>query len=101
MTITVSTTDPRSCKALALLESVDKWLRIRRKGDGVKFYVIPGSAGTSTGRTAVSAPARTRSTGALSASTSPRSSSTLRRFRRGGQRAAPIPWRMAGRLTCR
>jgi SWIM zinc finger len=45
VTITVSTADPRSCKALALLESADTWLKIRRKSDGVKFYVIPGSAG--------------------------------------------------------
>ena len=45
MTITVSTENPRSCKALALLEGADQWLKIRRKGDGAKFYVIPGSAG--------------------------------------------------------
>ena len=45
MVVTVSTDDPRSCKALGLLEGADKWLKIRRKGDGVKFYVIPGSAG--------------------------------------------------------
>jgi predicted nucleic acid-binding Zn finger protein len=45
MTITVSTADPRSCKALALLEGADQWLKIRRKSDGAKFYVIPGSQG--------------------------------------------------------
>src|SRR5215212_757466 len=45
VTITVSTADPRSCKALALLEGAEQWLKIRRKVDGVKFYVIPGSAG--------------------------------------------------------
>jgi hypothetical protein len=45
MTITVSTENPRSCKVLALLEGADTWLKIRRKGDGAKFYVIPGSAG--------------------------------------------------------
>jgi hypothetical protein len=45
MVVIVSTADPRSCKALALLEGADQWLKIRRKGDGVKFYVIPGSAG--------------------------------------------------------
>src|SRR5215207_7866939 len=45
MVVTVSTADPRSCKALALLEGADTWLKIRRKSDGVKFYVIPGSAG--------------------------------------------------------
>jgi SWIM zinc finger len=45
MVVTVSTENPRSCKALALLRSAEQWLKIRRKSDGVKFYVIPGSAG--------------------------------------------------------
>jgi hypothetical protein len=45
LTITVSTEDPRSCKALALLKGADQWLKIRRESDGVKLYVIPGSAG--------------------------------------------------------
>jgi SWIM zinc finger len=45
MTITVSTENPRSCKALDVLATSDRWLKIRRKGDGVKFYVIPGSSG--------------------------------------------------------
>ena len=45
MVVTVSTEDPRSCKALALLEGADRWLKIRRKSDSAKFYVIPGSAG--------------------------------------------------------
>jgi hypothetical protein len=45
MVVTVSTETPRSCKALALLEGADQWLKIRRKSDGVKFYVIPGSEG--------------------------------------------------------
>jgi hypothetical protein len=45
MVVTVSTVDPRSCKALTLLEGAEQWLKIRRKSDGVKFYVIPGSAG--------------------------------------------------------
>src|SRR5215212_9211516 len=45
VTITVSTENPRSCKALALLEGTEQWLKIRRKGDGAKFYVIPGSQG--------------------------------------------------------
>jgi hypothetical protein len=45
MVVTVSTADPRSCKALALLEGAAQWLKIRRKSDSVKFYVIPGSAG--------------------------------------------------------
>ncbi len=45
MTITVSTADPRSVKALAVLETADRWLKIRRKSDGAKFYVVPGSNG--------------------------------------------------------
>ena len=45
MTITVSTTDPRSIKALAVLETAPEWLKIRRKGDGARFYVVPGSDG--------------------------------------------------------
>ena len=45
MVVTVSTADPRSCKALALLEGADTWLKVRRKSDGAKFYVIPGSQG--------------------------------------------------------
>jgi hypothetical protein len=45
MVVTVSTENPRSCKALALLRSAEQWLKIRRKSDGVNFYVIPGSAG--------------------------------------------------------
>jgi hypothetical protein len=45
MATTVSPADPRSCEALALLEGADQWLKIRRKSDGVKFYVIPGSQG--------------------------------------------------------
>ncbi len=45
MTITVSTADPRSVKALEVLASAPRWLKIRRKADGTKFYVIPGSKG--------------------------------------------------------
>lgn len=45
MTIQVSTTDARLAKALALLSGADRWLKIRRKSDGRKFYVIPGSNG--------------------------------------------------------
>jgi hypothetical protein len=45
MVVIVSTADPRSCKALALLEGADAWLKIRRKSDGAKFYVLPGSQG--------------------------------------------------------
>src|SRR5258706_14377876 len=45
MVVTVSTEDQRSCKALALLEDAERWLKVRRKPDGVKFYVIPSSDG--------------------------------------------------------
>ena len=45
MTITVSTSDPRSLKALAILETADRWTRGHRKDDGRPFFVIPGSAG--------------------------------------------------------
>ena len=41
MTITVSTTDPRSLKALAILETVDRWVRGHRKADGRSFYAVP------------------------------------------------------------
>ena len=45
MTIVVSTADPRSLKALALLEGADRWVKAHRKADGRSFFVIPGSAG--------------------------------------------------------
>ena len=45
MTITVSTNDPRSIKALAVLETADRWTKAHRKADGRSFFVIPGSAG--------------------------------------------------------
>ena len=45
MTITVSTNDPRSVKALALLETADRWTKAHRKADGRSFFVIPGSQG--------------------------------------------------------
>jgi hypothetical protein len=45
MTIQVSTTDARTAKALELLSGADRWLKIRRKADGVKLYVVPGSNG--------------------------------------------------------
>ena len=43
MTITVSTADPRSLKALAVLETADRWTKAHRKADGRSFFVIPGS----------------------------------------------------------
>ena len=45
MTIEVSTTDPRSLKALQILETADRWIRGRRKSDGRSFFAIPGSDG--------------------------------------------------------
>ena len=45
MTITVSTDDPRSVKALALLETADRWTKAHRKADGRSFFVIPSSSG--------------------------------------------------------
>jgi hypothetical protein len=45
MTIRVSITDARTAKALELLSGADRWLKIRRKADGVKLYVVPGSHG--------------------------------------------------------
>ena len=45
MTITVSTSDPRSLKALAVLETADCWTKGHRKDDGRPFFAIPGSAG--------------------------------------------------------
>ncbi len=45
MTIQVSTTDRRTARALDVLATADRWLKIRRKSDGAKFYVVPGSNG--------------------------------------------------------
>ena len=42
MTITVSTTDPRSIKALAVLETADRWHRGHTKA-GRSFYAVPSS----------------------------------------------------------
>ena len=44
MTITVSTTDPRSLKALAILETADRWVRGHRKSDGRSFYAVPSQS---------------------------------------------------------
>ena len=41
MTITVSTSDPRSLKALELLAGADRWIRGLRKADGRSFYAVP------------------------------------------------------------
>jgi hypothetical protein len=45
MTIQVSTTDPRTAKALELLSGADKWLKITSKLDGRRYYAIPSSDG--------------------------------------------------------
>ena len=45
MTIQVGTTDARTAKALELLSGADRWLKITRKRDGRRFYVVPSSDG--------------------------------------------------------
>jgi len=45
MTITVSTDQPRTVKALAVLATADRWLRAHRKSDGSPAFIIPGSNG--------------------------------------------------------
>ena len=43
MTITVSTADPRSVKALAILADSGQWLKLRTR-DGRKFYGVRSQA---------------------------------------------------------
>ena len=43
MTVTVSSTDPRSAKALALLARAHTWTHGRRKCDGLPFAIVAGS----------------------------------------------------------
>jgi hypothetical protein len=45
MTVTVSTSDPRTVKALRVLDTAATWTRGHRKQDGHSFFVIPGSSG--------------------------------------------------------
>ncbi len=45
MTITVSTTDPRSLKALELLAGADRWQKGHTR-DGRSFYAVPSQSGT-------------------------------------------------------
>ncbi len=45
MTVTVSPTDPRSVRALAVLATADRWVKGHRKADGRAFFAIPGSNG--------------------------------------------------------
>jgi len=44
MTIVVSTSDARSLKALALLETADRWQKGHTK-DGRSFYAVPSQSG--------------------------------------------------------
>ena len=43
MTITVSTSDPRSVKALAILADSGQWLKLRTR-DGRKYYGVPSQS---------------------------------------------------------
>lgn len=43
MTVTVSSTDPRAAKALALLARAHAWTHGRRKCDGLPFAIVAGS----------------------------------------------------------
>src|SRR3712207_7274986 len=43
--VTVSPTDPRSVRALAVLATADRWVKAHRKSDGHPFFVIPGNQG--------------------------------------------------------
>src|SRR5215210_5154160 len=43
MTITISSADPRSVRALAVLKTADRWVHGTRKVDGREFFIIPAS----------------------------------------------------------
>ncbi len=45
MVVTVSPTDPRSVRALAVFATADRWVKGHRKSDGRAFFTIPGSNG--------------------------------------------------------
>ncbi len=45
MTVTISPSDPRSVRALAVLSTADRWVKGHRKSDGRAFFAIPGSRG--------------------------------------------------------
>jgi len=45
MTITVSTDQPRTVKALAVLAGADRWIKAHRKSDGSPAFIIPGNDG--------------------------------------------------------
>ena len=44
MTIEVNSNDPRSCTALLVLATADRWVRARRTEDGRSFFVIPSTS---------------------------------------------------------
>ena len=44
MMITVSTTDPRSLKALQILETADRWSPVYHPTTGAKFYRVPSQS---------------------------------------------------------
>jgi predicted nucleic acid-binding Zn finger protein len=44
VTITVSTADKRSVKALAILATSDRWIRGHRKADGRSFWAVPSAS---------------------------------------------------------
>ena len=44
MTIEVSITDPRSLKALQILETADRWTPVYHPATGEKFYRVPSQA---------------------------------------------------------
>ena len=45
MVVTVSTDQPRTVKALAVLAGADQWIKAHRKADGSPCFIIPGSNG--------------------------------------------------------
>ena len=44
MTVTVSTTDSRSLKALQILETADRWSPVYHPTTGEKFYRVPSQS---------------------------------------------------------
>ena len=46
MVVTVSSSDPRSLKALDILQTAEQWTKGHRKSDGASFFVIPSSTGS-------------------------------------------------------
>ena len=46
MVVQVSSSDPRSLKALDILQTAEQWTKGHRKSDGAAFFVIPSSSGS-------------------------------------------------------